>query len=314
MPFQLLDIHDPDELSSRYNGSNLKFQAVARGDYAFHWERARIGSFILQQTKFSLNTLIEGATTDNVTNLLFSDAPPGSCVFTGVRMGAGDAIVYGAGSEHFSIAKERTSFNITWPSGVLENALAAQAGIDSPDYNHVRSRWRIGTTGLITLRHLCLKTIEHVKSMKDSLSPNESVQLEKSLMQQFTTTLCSENQVIIHEAISFEPSSRIILRARRYMEQAGSQPIYLHELCRATGVSARKLQKVFSETLGISPLRYLKVRRLHLARRKLLSTSHDQINVKQVARETGFWEDGRFAQDYCQLFGFLPSKTPRSNS
>ncbi|MBL8821652.1 MAG: helix-turn-helix domain-containing protein [Planctomycetia bacterium] len=311
MPYQLLEINDADELSARYNGSHLRFQATERGAYAFRWELAQIGSFILQQTTFSLKTLVEGVTSEDVTNLLLSDAPPGKCVFTGVRMDAGDTILYGAGAEHFSLAKERTSFNLTWPRSVLENALAANAGIDSPDYFHARSRWSIGPSALLALRQLCVNTLQYFKTAKARHSPVETIQLEKSLLQRFTNTLSLENKVIQQEATSLEPSSRIILRARSFMEQAGSQPIYLHELCRATGVSARTLQKVFIETLGISPMRYLKVRRLHLARRRLMSTTSDQINVKQAAREAGFWEDGRFAEDYYRLFGFLPSKTLR---
>jgi AraC-like DNA-binding protein len=83
----------------------------------------------------------------------------------------------------------------------------------------------------------------------------------------------------------------------------------LADLCAATGVSERTLQQVFLEFYGVSPLQYLKLRRLNLARQCLRDGTPEHTRVTGVALDCGFWELGRFAADYKALFGESPSHT-----
>jgi AraC family ethanolamine operon transcriptional activator len=77
------------------------------------------------------------------------------------------------------------------------------------------------------------------------------------------------------------------------------------------GVSQRTLQVAFAEGLGISPMRYLKLRRLQTVRERLKRTSIDEMTVSLAAREAGFVDLSRFSSDYKNLFGHLPSETRR---
>jgi transcriptional regulator GlxA family with amidase domain len=61
-------------------------------------------------------------------------------------------------------------------------------------------------------------------------------------------------------------------------------------------------------------MRYLKQRRLNTVRERLHATSQDDLAVAAIAREAGFVHLSRFAGDYQQLFGELPSDTLRSQS
>ena len=54
---------------------------------------------------------------------------------------------------------------------------------------------------------------------------------------------------------------------------------------------------------------YLKQKRLEAARRTLLAASPLTTSVTEVATQWGFFHLGRFARDYSQLFGELPSET-----
>jgi AraC family ethanolamine operon transcriptional activator len=83
----------------------------------------------------------------------------------------------------------------------------------------------------------------------------------------------------------------------------------LAELCALAGVSERTLEYAFREQLGLTPGRYLRVRRLNGARRELRSGAPDARRVTDVAMRWGFWELGRFASDYRTLFGERPSET-----
>lgn len=80
-------------------------------------------------------------------------------------------------------------------------------------------------------------------------------------------------------------------------------------LCEIAQLSERNLQYGFREYLGITPIRYLRVIRLNGARRELLVARPDMTKVVDIALKWGFFELGRFAGEYRQLFQELPSET-----
>jgi AraC-like DNA-binding protein len=61
----------------------------------------------------------------------------------------------------------------------------------------------------------------------------------------------------------------------------------------------------------MGPIRYLTLRRMHLARRALSRADSSMATVTQIATDHGFWELGRFAVAYHALFGEPPSTTLR---
>jgi transcriptional regulator GlxA family with amidase domain len=101
----------------------------------------------------------------------------------------------------------------------------------------------------------------------------------------------------------------ILRRFRRAVEENPDQPLYIPELCKAIGVSDRTLR--CQEQLGMSPERYLLLRRMHLARRALRESAPTAATVTEVATRYGFWQFGRFAGEYKSLFGAAPSATLR---
>jgi AraC-like DNA-binding protein len=83
-------------------------------------------------------------------------------------------------------------------------------------------------------------------------------------------------------------------------------------LARATGVSARALQKAFQRTNHPPPMTYLRRLRLHEARAELSAHSPNERTVTAVASHWGFLHLSRFAEQYRQLFGESPSETLRN--
>ena len=85
----------------------------------------------------------------------------------------------------------------------------------------------------------------------------------------------------------------------------------IEELALKNGVQERTLRRAFQRYYGLSPVEYLRLRRLHHARIWLMVGCPDQTTVTKVAFELGFWDLGRFAGAYRELFGELPSETLR---
>ncbi|MBV8398809.1 MAG: AraC family transcriptional regulator [Acetobacteraceae bacterium] len=76
-------------------------------------------------------------------------------------------------------------------------------------------------------------------------------------------------------------------------------------------MSGRALRFHCLEHLGMSPHRYLWLRRMHLVRRALALAGPAETTVTTIATDHGFWELGRFAVSYKSLFGESPSATLR---
>ncbi len=86
------------------------------------------------------------------------------------------------------------------------------------------------------------------------------------------------------------------------------------EISTALDVSGRTLRKCCSEHLGMSPIPYMRLRRMQLARRALRGADPATASVSQIAAQHGFDEAGRFAGAYRARFGELPSVTLRRSA
>ncbi len=103
--------------------------------------------------------------------------------------------------------------------------------------------------------------------------------------------------------------SRVVNQALEHLRESGPSMPSVGDLCRITGAKQRTLEYAFEERFGLSPLRFIRVQRLHHARRQLAAAEPGSIKVAQVAHNLGFRHLSRFAQEYRGLFGELPSRT-----
>jgi transcriptional regulator GlxA family with amidase domain len=106
----------------------------------------------------------------------------------------------------------------------------------------------------------------------------------------------------------------IVARFEELLQANYTRPLVLAEICAATGVSERTLRNCCHEYLGMSPIRYACLWRMHLARNALMLANLTSANVTRIAGHFGFSELGRFSVNYCALFGESPSATLRRPS
>lgn len=106
--------------------------------------------------------------------------------------------------------------------------------------------------------------------------------------------------------------SWIVMQVRDYVLAHRDRPIAVPELCRQFHVSRRTLQYCFEETLGMTPMSYLRAIRLNGVRRDLAAAPTTLPRpVQDVASAWGFWHLSQFASDYRKLFGKRPSESLR---
>jgi AraC-like DNA-binding protein len=103
----------------------------------------------------------------------------------------------------------------------------------------------------------------------------------------------------------------IVVRFQEFLEAHPDQPLYLTEICAAIGVAERTLRVACEEHLGMAPIRFLSLRRMHLVHRALRQADPLTTTVTRVATDHGFWELGRFSVAYRTFFGESPSESLR---
>ncbi|MBN9603786.1 MAG: helix-turn-helix transcriptional regulator [Afipia felis] len=104
----------------------------------------------------------------------------------------------------------------------------------------------------------------------------------------------------------------IMTKFEKYLAAHPDRPLYLTDICSGIGVAERTLRAACEEHLGMGPIRYLTLRRMHLVRQALRDADAGKTNVTRVVTDHGFWELGRFSVAYRALFGESPSETLRA--
>ncbi|WP_187435318.1 helix-turn-helix domain-containing protein [Bradyrhizobium cytisi] len=122
------------------------------------------------------------------------------------------------------------------------------------------------------------------------------------------------------EGHSVEPTAggrrtdSLLTRFVEFLKDNSDRPLYLTEICAAIGVAERTLRASCEEHLGMGPIRYLTLRRMHQVRRALLYSHPSNTTVTHIVTDHGFWELGRFSVAYRTLFGESPSEILRQHA
>ncbi len=106
----------------------------------------------------------------------------------------------------------------------------------------------------------------------------------------------------------------IMVRLEDALAAHSDPQLNMPALCAAIGVPERTLRVCCTEFLGMSPTRYLLLRRLNMVRSALRRADPVTASVAEIARSCQFLEPGRFAVTYRTIFGETPSSTLRQKS
>jgi AraC-like DNA-binding protein len=103
-----------------------------------------------------------------------------------------------------------------------------------------------------------------------------------------------------------------VKRAIEFMHANLGGDVTIADLAAVANVASRTLFKHFRDFTGVSPMRYLRERRLDRVREELERSA--DASVSDVAMRCGFAHLGRFAAAYRSRFGESPSATARRGS
>jgi len=227
----------------------------------------------------------------------------------GRKIFPGDIIVNG-----FDVVHRRASSNlhygaISLPIEELDAAINAIIGMEitrSPSHSIVHPHPKL-VSRLLKL-HKAAGQLAH--DAPDLLQLPEVLRaLETELIR--VIARCLANGIELETTTGGRRHDAIIARFEEFLEANPDRPLYLTEICAGIGVAERTLRASCEEYLGMGPIRFLTLRRMHLARRALLRADPLTSTVTRIVTDHGFWELGRFSGAYRELFGESPSDTLR---
>jgi transcriptional regulator GlxA family with amidase domain len=148
------------------------------------------------------------------------------------------------------------------------------------------------------------------RSLPNAKAPKEhhfaTVELGKELPVRLLTAL-AESRPESH-AQPLKARQKGLRLAVDFIEEYCQNNPSIPDICAATGLSWRSLDRAFKEYLGIGPKRYLLNLRLAQARRQLKSAP-PCTKVVDIANDWGFWHMGDFAREYRKMFCESPAES-----
>ena len=234
----------------------------------------------------------------------------GSLIWRGVGIRPNEVVTHGGGQR----LHERTDGPCRWSTIWLSAKDLASAGHATTGATFVvppgERRWRPMPTALLSLARL------HNSAIRVTASQPElpiKAPAAHGLEQQISDALIES---LIGASVDRDPmptphSDTVMARFEDVLQAAPTNPAPLAQICAMLGVSETTLRTYCQTYLGMSPSRYIYLRRMQAARRALRGHDPVKATVAEVARRHGFSSLGHFAAAYRALFGELPSATRR---
>jgi AraC-like DNA-binding protein len=302
---------DPDAYHANIRRAQVEGVVTARGEYRTELTRIDLHRLWVISAEESLPRVLNVTPSEDRARIIFAtDQRQPEMHVGGLELSTDQIIVLGV----VSTDHHRSSAPCRWSAMSLipEDLAAAGQAILGRELTLPSSTHRIRPppTPLARLSSLHDAADHLAKTAPDILArPEVARALEEGLVQAMVSCLAGGEVPEISSA--HRQHVAVMRRLEKLLEANSDRTLYVTELCGAIGVSERTLRACCKEHLGMSPTRYLWLRRMHLARRALRAAEPAGTSVTEIATNYGFWELGRFSVAYRSLFGESPSTSLR---
>jgi AraC-like DNA-binding protein len=306
---RIVQSSDPEEFVTLIRPSGLKMLVTERGTFEGSSTLMEIGGLYLQRRSERLARFVEIDMPRP--GILFLVRPGPSMFFDGAEIGHEELALVGSGHGYVSRLSGPTRWgHILFDQNELEVISTSYLGCSAARISGCRVITP-SSGALARLRSLHAAAEDLTAAFPESLMcPGIERGLEQALLQ--ATLDCFAVSSVHSETMAMQHHRIIIRRFREMLETHPLNPLHMQHVSRSVGVSGRTLRMACQEHFGVSPTQYLLLRRMHLAHRALQQAHPQSIRVTEIATELGFWELGRFAVKYRQIFGESPSTTLRT--
>jgi AraC-like DNA-binding protein len=297
---------DPDSYQATIRGAEVEMFVTTNGKFRAELTQINLHKLWMQRGRETLPRVLHSAVSRQRAPIVFlADAKQTAMQHSGMELSPGAIIVDGLGATHH----HRSWGPCRWASMSLTPEELAEAGtvlsgreLTVPSVTHVIRPAPALMGALLSLHENAARL---AKAAPARLAhPEVARSLEQALIHLMVRCLTDTPLDI---RAGNHRRGAIIARLADLVVANPDRPLYLTDICVAIGVSERTLRACCHEHLGMGPIHYLWLRRMHLARAALIRADPGSASVTSVATDHGFWELGRFSVQYRTLFGESPS-------
>lgn len=301
-----------EQLRDAVRGSDIEHIQLSGGPFSGHLQQWRFGDSVLDSGIYSQDLLATGTfPADRITlGYILSGGEAG--YFNGMRLAAHDIIVIGEGG---AMKPYRLPANTQWIAFQTRRDFLEREGIPVPAPSRVMHYSRLSRAALQLGKYLKVLVTPPPRDRSGSslLMPGDGLVLEDQLIAAFRRAIDSAQDC---DPRKHRPSRQDTIRILQEFDELAvynlTSELRIANICAQIGTSQRTLEYLVKDYYGISPKRYLDVRRLNAARHCLLHTADNDASVAAIAARFGFRHPGRFAQNYRKHFGEPPSNTRKA--
>src|SRR5258708_2341142 len=311
MPWsRVLSFTDPFAYQSAFRSVDVELFPTAKGKFRAELTQVSMNRLWIHGAHEDLPRVCIGAVKPHGAAIGFlSRANQPAMMHCGMVVSPGEIIV-----NDTDLMYRRTEANCDWGSMSLskEDLDAACQVVTGHEYavSSLKRLVRAGPELMSRLVKIQERADRLAKTPPEGLPLPEVVQaLEEELI--LVMIRCGTESAWSETPAGSHRHDMIVARFEEFLEANPDQPLYLTEICAAIGVAERTLRAACVEHLGMGPIRYLSLRRMHLVRRALLRADPSTATVTRLATDHGFWELGRFSVAYRALFDESPSESLR---
>jgi AraC-like DNA-binding protein len=311
MPSSTVDTFtDPDAYHAAIRHAHAEGIVIERGTFGAELTNIQLDRVSLHRSKETLPRVTHSVVDPKLFLMVFPIFSGPALSVNGLEMSYGDIVTFRAGS----VGYNRSSSACQWGTVALtqEDLAAVGQAIIGRELTAPPVTRRIKPPAALLSRLLKVhEAAGHLaKTAPDILAqPEVGRALDHALVDALVRCLAGGDPV--DERRAYRHHTRVMRRLEEVLRANPEGPLHMADLCKATSVSYGTLYGCAQEHLGMSPKRYLLLRRMHLTWRALRKADAETTTVTEIATNYGFWELGRFSVAYRSLFGESPSTTLR---
>ena len=300
---------DPDDYRASLRQVRIDLLAISQGALKAKLTWATLHQLQLLHSEEDLPRIAYVSLAPGPMFVGFATRPDPRMFWGGVELQTGDIIFHGQG-ERFH---QRTTGPCGWSLlGLAPEHLERYGGAVNGKPLSLPATMRMlhpAARDAARLRRLHAQACRLAETRPKVLAHAEVARaIEQGLIHALVTCLAARAR---DDGAARRHHARIMIRFEDELAQHSNRPLPMSELCALIGVNDRTLRSCCAEFLGISPSRYVLLRRLKAVRIALRNAHPATSSVAEIARGCGFTELGRFAGAYRTAFGKSPSTTLR---
>jgi AraC-like DNA-binding protein len=297
---------DPDDFAASFPGTDVEMTLLGRGDFEAKIIHIDLGCLQVRWLSDNLPRVAHVADVAEQAFISFRIEPGPRLIRDGAEMLTSNIIWRRSSGSYFHKSDGLASWGtISLP---LEDMASIGAALVGCDLRPPQDALTVipPPAAIAKLKRLHAAAAQLAEDALAVIAHPEAARgLEQALIEAMVD--CVSTGEYGQDRSALRQHAAIMRRFHQAVEEKPDEALFIPQVCTAIGASARTLQICCQEQLGVSPKRYLLLRRMHLARRALQESAPTATTVTEIATRYGFWQLGRFAGEYKALFGESPS-------